>query len=785
MRNPDKSLHRLEFDRVIEAICGRCRTAAGQERVRETAPGRTVEWVRAELARTTQMRGFIEERRPGWDPGAAQDIPPALRKLQGGRTLEPEELLSFARLLELGESVRKTHVDEALYPTVAAFKSIFFVDPPFRRAILRAVDETGGLRDDASPELQRIRSKIRRLEREVPRRLKRWMEIESHDEFLQSKLVTIRNGRFVVPVRVEFLSRSSWILQDRSGSGATAYVEPLEVLQENNELANLRIQEKREIYRLLRHYTDELFARLVDLEASVDALGRLDALMAKAEWCAQVDAVAPEIAGGDAIEIVGGRHPLLGDSVVPVDVEAGGDVRALVITGPNAGGKTVCMKTVGLFQCLAQAGLQVPAEAGTRLPVFKRIITVLGDEQSIERNLSSFASHLTELREAVEESGEGALVLIDEICSGTDPEEGSALACGVVEWLIGCGAVSVVTSHMSRLKAFAAATPGALNASMRFDEGAGRPIFTLNAGTPGKSYALEIAGRLGLPRKLIDAAVKLLGEGKRMTEKLLSDLEALRSVLSAEKTAIEKEKEKVGRDRAVAEKQRREVEEGRRRLVADACEEANELLEETRKKCEDIFRRAHEAATLPQRASVKGEIKEEKKKVSEVEKKQLPPARPLRPGELKPDMWVRLIDTGEMGQYDSGPDRRGNVRLIIGGLPMVVSLDNVALPDRPAPAEKHKRRDHERFIRAAMEESTGEIDLHGLRVKEALEVLEKKIETLHLAGADRLRVVHGIGTGALMKAVQEYLGEHVLVKRFEPGMVTEGGIGVTVAYLSD
>lgn len=785
MRNPDKSLHRLEFDRVIEAICGRCRTEAGQERVRELTPGRTVEGVRAEIARTTQMRGFLEERRPGWDPGIAPNIRAGLKKLQSGRTLEPEELLTFARLLELGESVRKTRVDEARYPTVAAFTSLFFTDPPFRRAICRAVDETGEIRDNASPDLLKIRKKIKRLERDVPKRLKNWMEDESHGEFLQSKLVTIRNGRFVVPVRAEFVSRQSWILQDRSGSGATAYVEPLEILQENNALANLRIQEKREIYRLLRHYTDELFFRLVDLEASVDALGRLDALMAKAEWCGQAGAVSPEIVSGDRIRIVGGRHPLLGDAAVPVDVEVGGEVRSLVITGPNAGGKTVCMKTVGLFQCLAQAGLQVPAEEGTELPIFNRIVTILGDEQSIEKNLSSFTSHLMELKEAVEESGEGALVLIDEICSGTDPDEGSALACGVVEWLIGRGAASVVTSHMSRLKAFAAATPGALNASMRFDEGLSTPLFTLEAGTPGKSYALEIARRLGLPQKLLGAAGNFLDEGKRMTEKLLSDLENLKSVLFAEKTALEKEKEKVDRQREAAERKKKEVEDEKRRLVARACEEANELLEDTRRKCEEIFRRARESATLPQRASVKGEIKKETKKVAEVEKKQLPKGRPVRPEELEPDAWLQLRDTGEMGQYDSGPDRRGNVRLIIDGLPMVVSMENVALPDRPAPAKKYRKRDHERFVLAAMEASSGEIDLHGLRVKEALKVLEKKLETLHLAGADRVRVVHGIGTGALMKAVQEYLGEHVLVRRYEPGTVSEGGIGVTVVFLAD
>lgn len=785
MNDASNLFQKLEFDKALELVCGFCCTEAGRARVRERAPLFSASHVRRESARTAEMRRFLAEVNPGWDPGAAADITARMEKLHTGRALEPNELLAFARLLELGEAIRKTRFDEDDFPLAAAFQSMFFVDPPLRRAIERAVDESGGLRDDASPELRRARKGIRRLEQAVPLRLKEWMEDDTNRDFLQSKLVTIRNGRFVVPIRSEMVSRQPWILQDKSASGATSYVEPLGILGDNNELANMRIQEKREVYRLLRHYTDELASRMVELEQTVDALGRLDALMGVALWCDHAGAIEPEITEGDRASVLGGRHPLLGDRAAPIDVELGGDVRALVITGPNAGGKTVSMKTIGLLQLLAQSGIHVPAERAA-LPVFKRIIAVIGDEQSIEMNLSSFSSHIAELRDAVELGGEGTLALIDEICAGTDPEEGSAIACGVLKWLIDRGAVTVVTSHMSRLKAFAAATPGAMNASMRFDDAAGRPSFVLETGLPGKSHAMETAAAVGLSRELLETAASYIDEGKRMTEKLLADLEDLKSVLSAERMELERERERLGRERRTAEKDRDARDEERRRLVAKACEDANKLLEETRSKCEDIFRRARESATLPARAAVKGDLGREEKKVGKIEKEHLPAGRRPDPSELKPDMWLQIRDTGEMGRYDSGPDRKGRVRLIVDGLPMLLPFDNVALPHKAPPAEKPPRpRDHERFVKEAVRRNAGELDLHGLRVREALELLEKELENSHLAGADRLRIVHGIGTGALMNAVREYLRDNVLVRRFESAVYTEGGIGVTIAYLAD
>ncbi|MEW6203181.1 MAG: hypothetical protein AB1546_14475, partial [bacterium] len=717
-----KTLARLEFNKIVERLAARCRTAAGAESASSTDIATHPEEVRARLAKTTEMRRFIEEKRPDWDAGGVGDVRPCLKKLREGRILEPAELNSLCSLLEFAERVNAKSVSPSDYPTIAAIRLLFCRNAALAKEIAAAIDDKGNLRDDASTELAGIRGEIRHLEATIPEKLNRWMESGAPDDILQERIVTIRSGRFVVPIRSEFLHRYTWVLQDRSASGATSFVEPLFMLPDNNHLCRLRLQEKEEIYRILRAFTEEFLAHADELEISINALARLDHLTAAAELSAEMNAVEPLINDDGFINLTAARHPLLGGRAVPIDVRLGGDTRALVITGPNAGGKTVSMKTIGLLQCMAQAGLHIPAAHGTSLPVFQHIIAIIGDEQSIENSLSSFSSHLTEIKEMLEFAQDGTLVLIDEVCSGTDPEEGSALACGVLKYLIDSGALTTATSHQSRLKAFAMVTPGAANASMSFDEQTCTPSFRLEIGAPGRSYALEIAGRIGIPAPLLQSAHEFLGAGKQLTEKLIAELETIKGILEAEKGALERQRVEIRKEKDAARKKLEEAAAMREKVVLKACNEADKLLTETKQRCEEILIRARESWKLPDAAAVKGAIKTQQKKLEEHEKDARKPSPPLKAEELVPNMWLTIRDTGERGQLVSAPDKKGRIKLIVDGLHITTSIDNVEKLEQAPPPRAARKPDHTRFIQQAMLESKDEIDLHGLRVREALKV---------------------------------------------------------------
>jgi DNA mismatch repair protein MutS2 len=562
-------------------------------------------------------------------------------------------------------------------------------------------------------------------------------------------------------------------------------VEPLELISENNELTNERLAVKAEVSKVLRELTSALAEKFTEIDESLEALGELDYLLARGRLSAEMRGIEPSIVEGDAARIHGGRHPLLGDNALPVDVELGGSIRTLVLTGPNAGGKSVTMKMLGLFQLMAQAGLHVPAEEGTSLPIFEKIFAVIGDEQSVEKNLSTFSSHLKEIKETLESAGLGSLVLIDEICSGTDPEEGSALACGILKELMSKGAVSLATSHQSGLKTFATATPGAENARMVFDERAGAPAFRVEIGAPGKSYAMEIARRAGLEEEVLTSAQGYLSNQARMAERLLAELEEMKSFLGMERESMRAERIRLESEKAEhaakLDKEREAVEERMRK----AYEEAERAVEETRRKCREILKEASEAKGLPGAARVKGELNEIKRVVAE--KKPAPTRRESQvdPESLASEKWYRLIDSGSPVRYLEGPDRRGRVKVMLGDFRMSVDLANLSEAGDVSRRASVAPDDYTTHIINAKGRARNEIDIRGMRAAEAIETLENEISSLNMAGAAEAKIVHGIGTGALMKAVHEHLAVNPFVKRFEFCELRQGGMGATKIYLED
>lgn len=783
----EQTIERLEFDRVLDRLEACCGSAGGRLLVDDLDLEVRAAAVRARLALTSEARRFLDQRPPEWSFGDMPDVGPALERLSAGGMLEPRELHALRLMLEFAAAVHSASPSADEYPTIADIAAGLFTAPDVAARIARSVDASGAVLDSASPQLARARRRIRSLEVDIPKILNTFVNDPSQADVVQERIVTMRNGRFVVPV-VAGRMREGFVLQDRSASGASAFVEPLHVVERNNNLINERINERNEVLAVLQSLTELLYEYAVELDALSADLARLDFLIACGRLSGDMRGSEPEIVEGDAILIKAGRHPLLTGDPAPVDIALGGDTRALVLSGPNAGGKTVALKMVGLFQLMAQAGLHVPADPGTALPVFPRVYAVIGDEQSIENSLSTFTSHLRDIAGILESAGRGALALIDEICSGTDPQEGTALACSIIKNLMDRGAVCMATSHHGGLKTFASVTPGARNARVLFDEQSATPRYIVEIGLPGKSHALEIAARAGVPGHIIDGARSFRDAQSRMAEEMLAELEHIKGSVAVERAQIEAKKQELQQAAQRARQKLTEAEEKQREILARAVDEAEKLIAETGERCRGILDKARAAATLPQKAEVKGDITRERRKVQRMARKTEPRAsRGITVKDLNPQAPLVLRDSGDRVEYVSGPDRKGNVRVMLGGLSMTTHVRSLGVSDQPhQPAPAYKRnRDHDQYIDHARRSAKAVIDLHGMRVVEAFEVLERELLQHHLAGSAQCDICHGIGTGALMKAVHEYLGEHPLVRRFEPAPLSQGGIGVTIVFFKD
>jgi len=780
-----KTLQKLEFQKVMERLAGFCGSVWGKEFLLDHKISDSKLEVTEMLAETTEARNFVEEYGNVWDFGLLPDVEDGFRKLEGGAVLEPLELLGFAKTLEFAGEIKGTKIDTGKYSVISDIRDDIFVGSTIYKNIRKAVDDDGRIKDSASSELSRARKKIRDLEKDIPGSLMQMVRTQKMEDVVQDRVVTIRNGRFVIPIRSEQMTKSNWVLQDRSSSGSTSFVEPIELVEQNNRLTRERIIEKSEVLKILKELSSMLSTSYSDIERTIESLGELDFLIARGRYSSYMNAVEPIISDADEIDIKSGRHPLLGSDAVGVDIELGGTIRTMVLTGPNAGGKTATLKLVGLFQLMAQAGLHLPAREGTRVPVFKDVFTVMGDEQSLEDNLSTFSSHLKEIKWVTDRADSKCLVLIDEICSGTDPEEGTALACSIIKELMGKGCVNLVTSHQSGLKTFATVTSGAENARMVFNENTREPVFRVEIGMPGKSYALEIASRVGFSEKLLDSAREYMSSQARMTDRLISDLEKMKSFLKIERESIIKEKKELIKEKDEHSRLLDEERKKNEQILNAAYGEAEKILDETKQKCDFILKQAKDATKLPLIASVKGEIKKTEKRIQKKKPAATKKGRAISPEDLGPDAWLMLRDSGETVQFLSGPDKKGRVKVLLGEFKVITDMANLSVADNRFINAGLKERDHAKFIINAKKSAKKEIDVRGMRAVEAIDFVDREINNLNVANIDQARIIHGIGTGALLKAIHEYLESNTFVRSFETCPLNEGGMGATRIYLID
>ncbi|MBI3271338.1 MAG: endonuclease MutS2 [Planctomycetes bacterium] len=811
----EHTLRVLEFDKVLDKLSRCCASEAGADAARALRPLVDPIVIRRRLALTAELATLHALDEPLTLAGL-RDLSPHLRMARvDGATLEGKALFDVAVSLRAARMARdQVKKLELELPLLRELMKRFHLLPTLERSLLTSVDADGSVLDEASPALHALRQRRRGLEWGIQDKMERMMRSSELSEALQDQFVTKREGRWVLPVRSTHRAQVSGIVHDRSDTGNTVFVEPEVVVEMGNQVRDVETKERVEVNRVLRELTVAVGRAADTIEADHALLLELDVLEAQARLSRDYSLVSPEVDGEAWLDWREARHPVLifnGRAAVPLDLRVGQDYRTLVITGPNTGGKTVTLKTAGLLVLMAQSGIPIPAAAGSRFGVFRAVHCDVGDEQSIEQSLSTFSSHLTRIVRILAACDRATLVLLDELGAGTDPAEGGALGQAILETLHEREARSVVTTHLSDLKILAHSRAGMANASVQFDAVSLRPTFQLVLGIPGNSNALLIAERLGVEKGILERARKYLGQGRLDLEELIRDLNAKRSELEAERGAVAHARAEVshlekqiqeelarwkGRKQEIYREARTEAED----FLKEARREVHAVLEELRSRPKEHKERASEVAgKVGERLAGIGE------KVDRFAAAAGAPPRPAapKPEELKPGARVFVRSMNCEGEVLETLPKKGRVRVGSGEFRIEVDLADVELSTgkrrdgagRPAGAGSGSSggggggagsaRSAPKFVpsrRGGKVESR--LHLLGKRVEPALRELAQYLDSAALTGLAEVQVVHGYGTGAMERAVTEFLKKHPLVEKFRQGEPSEGGGGVTVVTLS-
>ncbi len=785
----DQALRKLEFDKVLQRVLRYASSDPGRDVLRAMKVMTTMRDVRAALSRVTEMKRLLEQEEPLPLDGV-HSVGEALSKSAvEGMTLLPRELLQVSLTMKAARLTRSflSRRKEG-FPLLWEIAEPLASDKVLEFNIDHAVDESGSVRPDASRELLAIRRSIADSYEDLRRTLAGILRNVAELGFSQDDIITTREGRMVIPVKSEHRNRVPGFIHSASSSGATVFIEPTETLELNNDIRSLQFQEQREIERILKSLTLQVGERRDALAGNLEILSELDALQAKAKYSIEILGVEPALLERGPLALRGARHPILllthgYDRTVPLDMEVGGDWTTLLISGPNAGGKSVAMKCAGLIVLMAQSGLHVPASDGTVLRLFRSCFVDIGDEQSIENDLSTFSSHLANLRVIAENADRESLVLIDEIGAGTDPSEGGAIAATLLEELTRRGAVTIATTHQGALKAFAHETEGVANGAMEFDLATLTPTYRFRAGIPGSSYALEMAARLGFSPGLMERSRRRLGEQGSKLDGLIIELET-----AAQKARLELEdasREKIrlrDLEREYGEKLARLTGEARE-LRRKAVEEAARIVEGANAAIEKGIREIRESgADRESVRRVRSEVAHVREEI-EAGRREIARDEPPEPqAGIGPGSAVSVHGGSDVGDVESLSSDGKSATVVFGVVRMKVPLADLVPARRRAAPPLHGRGE------TGLEKPgmvSRELDIRGMTGEEALPLIDKFIDDGVLAGLNRLDVIHGKGTGALRKKVAEFLGSHPRVKAYRPGEWNEGGTGATVIELKE
>ena len=803
-----KTLQVLEYAKVLERLAAFADFSASKELARTLEPTDSVDLARARLAETSEARKLFSIQDIGI--GGAHDIRPAVDLAMRGGVLDPEQLLDIKSTLISARDLKKSlerRTDE--FPRLAALAAGLPETFGLVDAITRAISDRGDILDSASPKLASLRSQIRTAHDRLMTKLQKYVTDSKTADMLQEAIITQRDGRYVIPLRAEFKGRIKAVVHDQSSSGATLFVEPLPIVEANNELREKQLAERDEERRILTELSGQVGEHRDELTYGVENLAALDLAFAKAKYAEELKASEPIlhptmddgpqtiVHGPSSIVLLQARHPLLDPAtVVPIDFNPRPGTRAVVITGPNTGGKTVSLKTVGLLVLMAQSGLHIPAQSGSELPLFHSVWADIGDEQSIEQSLSTFSGHITNIIRILKQADQRSLVILDELGAGTDPQEGAALARAILQHLLERGITSLVATHYPELKTFAHSTEGVVNASLEFDIRTLRPTYKLTIGLPGRSNALAIAQRLGLDPEIVSAAKGAIHPDEIRADKLLDDIRKERNRTSREREKLEKARARLEAQARELEKRLEKIEDERREVLARARAEGElevAVLKQNLETLKAQLKSARQPLEVIRDVEQKMEALQDKVEAP-VERRQTSDVRPpstadrQRPLSLGERVAVSSLNAEGVVTALSESDAEvqvGSVRVRARLSEIERKSGAQTIDDRPQ-TMVHGPSSIVRGPSSTVEtKSPGiELSLRGKLVEDGLDELEKYLEKAYSAGLPFVRIIHGKGTGRMREAVRSALKESSLVNSFEEAGENEGGAGVTVAKLN-
>lgn len=775
----------LELPKVLAKLSRYTAFSASTELALALEPSTFLDVVMQRLAETREARALLTTR-SDIGLGGVHDVRPLAEDAVRGMRLLPTDLLAIRSSLISARELRRSLTKLAnQFSRLAAIAERLTDATGLINEIGRCVDEnTGEVRDEATPELANVRREVREVFARVQDKLHRIIANSRNAPYLQEAIITQRGGRYVIPIKSDFKGRIPGIVHDQSASGATLFIEPISTVELNNKHRELQLREQHEVDRVLQQLSTLVAEHAQAITYSIDALAELDLIFAKAKYADDIEAIEPMIENGPraTLRLIRARHPLLDPkTVVPIDIDPDPQTHIVVLTGPNTGGKTVALKTAGLLALMTQCGLHIPVSAGSSLSIFDDIFADIGDEQSIEQSLSTFSSHLVNIVSFIDRIGPRSLVLFDELGAGTDPTEGSALARAILNHVKTTKVMTLVATHYPELKIWAHTTDGAINASVEFDPETLRPTYKLTIGLPGRSNAFAIATRLGLSEPIVSNAKSMVAEGDLKVEDLLAEIHQQRDAITQSREAADRARREAETNARQLRERLTKIEDERNAILEKARADAQQQIDALRAEIDQL--RQHLASLQPaEAAAIETHVEELSEKAEQI----APPPPPIEKPALGPRHSIRLGDhvfvekvnsIGEVTAID-----RGHFEVMIGSLRMRVKPDEVEWRSSPqlagatpavAPAQVK-----------LTSQARMEINLRGMRVDEGLAELERQLDAAFLAGMPFVRIVHGKGTGAMRKAVREALHTNPHIKRFETGKDEEGGEGVTVAFLA-
>jgi DNA mismatch repair protein MutS2 len=804
----EKTLDTLEYPKILARVAAYAAFPPSAEKADALRPTPDLVLAQRRQAETSEAVQLLITH-PNLTIGGARDVRQQVDLASHAGVLTTFDLLDVKSTLIAGRTLARTFERlEGQYLMLAEIAARIPMPVGLIDRISRAISERGELLDSASPKLAVIRRDLRVVHDRLLTKMQRMVSDSKITQFLQETLVTQRDGRYVLPLKAEFKGRIRAVVHDQSASGATLFVEPLSVVEMNNQYRELQLAERDEERRILVNLSGEVGAASAEIGAIIDNISELDLALAKAKYAQEIDALeptlrkfprrGPAIPGGNrhpgsVIRLFGARHPLLDpETVVPVDVDLDPQTFALVITGPNTGGKTVTLKTVGLLSLMAQSGLHLPVAPDSEISVFEKIFADIGDEQSIEQSLSTFSGHITNIIRILGDADRRSLVILDELGAGTDPQEGAALARALLTHLLERSITTLVTTHHPELKAFAHTTPGVVNASVEFDLESLQPTYHLTIGLPGRSNALAIAERLGMPGSIVTGARSEINPADLKAEDLLEEIHRQRDLARQAREQAEQAHQEIEDLRLELAKRLEEIEDERREILDQARQEASQQVDQLGQEMNEL-RRALALARQPLEALEKVE-----ERVAELDEEYEEPVvrRPLEAEDILLDRPVRLGDKVRLqslntkGVVTSLGENEAEIQ--VGSLRVRTRISEIEpVREEESAGMVEERREPTQADRTAKRPGDGlnapspgiELDLRGQRADEALDQLERYLDAAYLSGLPFVRIIHGKGTGKLRQAVREALGIHPHIRSYEPGGVNEGGDGVTVAKL--